>query len=867
MSVRVHELAKELKISTGALQKHLKDLGIVVKSHMSHLDEDSAGRVRNLFQQERDINQKREQERKKYLAARIKEKQQERRRDIAAQNKIKDSASQDKRIRTAPPKDIDSTKDQSKDLPPKDLPQGISEKPTFIEKPFDKKITEEKADRLQTKKQFKSPKPVIDKEDRHPDITTKSEKQQTSKPKHKPPEQIVINPEILSDIEKKEAEKKKSLETSKLDDQEAKLKHIQAKIKHTKKSKKKKKTLDELEIEEAEVKRKIKQTLSKTKKKKKYKKEERADTDKDTDSSQIVISEFTSVNELAKIMDIPATEIILKFFKMGKNATINQRLDKESLEMICHEFDFDVTFEQEYGTDIIEVASGKHKDVEELPRPPVVTVMGHVDHGKTSILDYIRSTNVASGETGHITQHIGAYQITHNNHAITFLDTPGHEAFTAMRARGANLTDIAVIVVAADDSVMPQTIEAIDHTKASGVELIIAINKIDLKTANLDRVIADLSKHNILLENYGGDIVWTTCSAITGQGIDDLLDAILLVTEMKELKAQQKIPAAGTVIEAKKDSKIGTIATVLIKEGTLSIGDAVVCGASSGKVRSMENERGEKLQTLYPSDVALIFGLNDVPKEGDILNKVENEKTARQISIERKSTRQERERFIGRTNTENLFMKIKEKEKSDIKLIVKADTDGSVEAFCDAIQKLSNDEVMVNIIHKGVGAIVEADVNLAIASNALIVGFHVRADNKAKKLAEDNNVEIKTYQIIYEGINDIKKALEGLIEPDYKEVFVGSAVVKQIFKIKGVGVIAGCAVDKGKILKNSIARLYRNNGLIFQGKLSSLKHFAEDVSEVKAGSECGIGIHNFNDIKEGDIIEAYIEEEVQRTLD
>ncbi len=867
MSVRVHELAKELKISTGALQKHLKDLGILVKSHMSYLEEENANRVRSLFQQERDLSKQREEQRKKYLAARLKEKQEERSRQVAKKRKEEAKKEEKRKAETK-----------------KSKPTSV--KPTFIEKPIEKPTeaqeieaakktkaaAHEQDDRQQRQKEDVVEKKIAE----EPQTKQTPEKQPSEKSADKrrakktsvkkevdlpEPPPIPVAEKPLP--KKKVKEVAKETTKTKADDPEQKKKHLQAKIKHSKKGRKKKVPM--FPVEEGEIKKTIKQTMTKQKKKK-YKKDDKQHADQQEAAPKIVISEFTSVSELAKIMDVPATEIIIKFFKMGKNTTINQRLDKESLEMVCDEFDFDVTFEEEFGSEIIEVETEKHKDAKQLARPPIVTVMGHVDHGKTSILDFIRSTNVAEGESGKITQHIGASQVEHNGNKITFLDTPGHEAFTAMRARGAHVTDIAVLVVAADDSVKPQTVEAIDHAKASGVEIVVAINKIDLQTANPDRVIADLAKHNLFLENYGGDILWATCSATTGQGIDDLLEAILLVSEMKELKAKRDVPGTGIVIEAKKDSQKGVIATLLLKEGTLEKKDAIVCGATYGKVRRMEDNRGDIIKKLFPSDVAVIYGLDDVPKGGDVLNKVENEKTARQISLERKNTRLERERYISRTNRDNFLMRIKEKQMADIKLIVKGDTDGSVEAFCYAVQKLSNEEIAVTIIHKAVGAIVEADVNLAIASDAMIIGFHVRADNKAKKLAEENYIEIKTYQIIYEGIEDIKRALEGLIEPEYRDVFSGSAIVKQLFRVKGVGVIAGCAVDKGKILKDSIVRVYRNNATVHEGKISSLKHFANDVAEVRAGTECGIGIHNYNDVKEGDVIETYIQEEVKRTL-
>ena len=795
MAVRVHELAKEFKISTAALKKHLLDMGVVVKSHMSPVDEEIETKIREKFNQE---------------AASVKQRQKDRqlihKKIVLAEKKKKDEikeAALSKKIEKKP---------EEKEIP------------VFVEKQIKKAGTYEGK--------------------RKPEVRKKTEK--------KLPEQ----PEKILETKFKDLKKKK--ETS----FEEKDKHLKAKLKQLKKGGRKKKFIPS-ESEEAAISKNIKRTLSTTKKTKKYKKDEKEQVQREF---TIVISEFTSVSELAKIMNVSATEIITKFFAMGLMVTINQRLDKESLEMICDEFEFEVEFQDEYGTDILEEKTEERSDLEKLPRPPVVTIMGHVDHGKTSILDRIRSTNIIAGEHGGITQHIGAYQVEYNNKKISFLDTPGHEAFTAMRARGANVTDIAIIVVAANESVKPQTIEAIDHAKAASVPIIVALNKIDLKDANIDRVINDLMKLNLMLEGYGGEVLWIKCSALTGEGIDDLLDTILLSAEMLEFKAPQAISGKGFVVESKKDQRMGTIVTILLQEGTLHKGDNIVCGATFGRVRKMEDERGNELKEIFPSDVAILYGLNGVPKAGDIINQVENEKTARQISTERMHIRQEREKYHGKTSLDNLFQKIKEKGISEIKMIVKADTDGSVEALCDSFQKLCTDEVKVNIIHKAVGGINEADVSLASASDAIIIGFHVRTNSAAKKLAEDEKVEIKIYQVIYEAIEDIQLSMEGMLAPELREKFLGSAVVKQIFKIKKVGTIAGCHIEKGAIINTAKIRLYRNEIMVHEGTLSSLKHYAEEVTEMKAGTECGIGIEGYNDIKENDVIEAYIIEEISRKL-
>ena len=804
MPVRVHELAKEFKISTAALKKHLGDMGVVVKSHMSPVDDEIVDKIRAKFKEESDAVKKRQKDINLYH------------RKIIQAEKQKEAEQKTKKI--------EEKKSQK---------QSPKEVPVFVEKEIKKK----------TYKAGK-PKPVTGK--------AKSKKYDQQKP---PEEPRVIDEETLKTLQKKKDDKK-----TKEKDFEDKNKHLQAKLKHIKKGGRKKKFVP-TELEEAEISKNIKKTLSKSSKKKKYKKEDKKEEVKDT---KIMVSEFTSVSELAKLMGISPTEIIGKVFSMGQMITINQRLDKDMLEMICSEFEFDVEFQEEYGRDILEEDVEEIEELEQEKRPPVVTVMGHVDHGKTAILDKIRSSNVIAGEAGGITQHIGAYQVSHNDDRITFLDTPGHEAFTAMRARGANVTDIAIIVVAANESVKQQTIEAIDHAKAAGVPIIVAINKIDLKDANVERTVNDLMTQNLMLEGYGGETLWVQCSAKTGEGIDELLETILLSAEMLELKAPVNTHAKGVVIESRKDPRMGSLVTILLQQGVLKKSDSVICGATYGRIRKIEDERGKERDEINPSDVAIVYGLNDVPKAGDILDQVENEKTARQISAERMHIRKEREKYQSKTNLDNLFQKIKEHEMSELKLIIKADTDGSVEAFCDSLQKLSTEEVLVNIISRSVGGINEADVNLAIAADAIIIGFHIRANNSAKKLAEDENVEIKIYQVIYEAIEEMEKAIQGLLKPEYEEKILGTAVVKQTFRIKKVGTIAGCYVEKGVMTNKGKLRIYRNDVQIYEGEIDSLKHYADEVEEVKAGTDCGISVTDFNDIKEGDVIENIITEEVER---
>ncbi|HNV61601.1 MAG: translation initiation factor IF-2 [Candidatus Cloacimonadota bacterium] len=846
MTIRVHELAKELKISTMALKKHLTDLGVNVKSHMSLVEDEVADKIRLKYKEQIDAEKRAERDRKRLI-------------EMRQAAKAQKSAQEAETIKAEEP--VPPVAEPVKEVPKKEEPKPVKEpeKETPIpvkEKPVEVK-PEEKPHKPAPEKPKAVPKPkpeVIPPKTAAPAKPEPWKKQEPSAPSIKP---IPTPPSV--EIKKEE----KKFGKAKISHEELgeKSKHKKAIISSTKKAKQK--LIETIEIDEAEISRNIKKTLQKSSKRKKYHREAQYVEDR---SNEIVIREFTSVSELAKIMNVSPSDIISKFFMMGQLVTMNQRLDRDSLEMICDEFKVDYRFEDEYGMDIIDKEREQYNNVKEEPRPPVVTIMGHVDHGKTSILDYIRNTNVVAGESGNITQHIGAYQIEINKHKITFLDTPGHEAFTAMRARGANVTDIAVIVISATEGVKAQTREAIDHAKAAGVSIILAINKVDLPEANVDKVIAQLMEIGVYPEQYGGDIPWCRTSVVTGEGILNLIELILLTAEILELKAKRDVPASGVVIEAGMDARMGPFATILMQEGTLHKGDIVVCGAVHGRIRKMENERGAELKVLYPSDVARVYGLSDTPKAGDILNQVDSEKTARNISTERQQIRLEREKYQNKSSLQNIFARIKEEQINTLNIILKTDTDGSAEALADSFQKLSNEEVSVNIIHKSVGGISEADVSLAAASDAIIIGFHVRPSHQARKLAEEEGVQIKLYQVIYDVIDDLQNALEGMLKPKYEEKVIGSAIVKQVFKIKRVGTIAGCQVDKGVIQANCKVRLYRNDVLVTEDTISSLKHYADDVKEVRAGSECGLTLANFSDIKEDDVLEAYIVNEVNKKL-
>ncbi len=582
------------------------------------------------------------------------------------------------------------------------------------------------------------------------------------------------------------------------------------------------------------------------------------------------VNEFITVSELAEILKVPATQIVGFAFKnLGLMVTINQRLDFDQIELIAGEFGFQAVREQEYAADVAEQAvEDKSEDLES--RPPVVTIMGHVDHGKTSLLDYIRKANVVAGESGGITQHIGAYHVElPNGRRITFLDTPGHQAFTAMRARGAQVTDIVVLVVAANDSVMPQTVEAISHAKNAGVPLIVAINKVDLPDANPSRVSQDLLQHGVVLEQFGGQTLSTAISAKKGTNISELLDQVLLQSEILDLKANPNRRATGAVIEAQLDPGKGPVATILVQNGTLRVGDDFISGMFSGRVRALLDERGRQVKFAGPAIPVQVLGLTGVPMAGDQFLVVEDSLHAREIAQRRE--RLEREARSRRTSKagvtlEDFMAQTEAGEKRTLRMLIKADQGGPAEALADALQQLSNSEVAVEVVHRGVGAVTESDILLARTAGAIIVGFHVRPDNNARAAAEREGVDIKLYRVIYDAVNDVKAALEGMLRPEEKEVIMGEAEVREIFKISRVGTIAGCHVRSGLMSRTGKARVIRDGVEVYDGNFLSLRRFKDDVKEVKEGYECGIGIENFNDIKVADVIECYKREEVARTL-
>ena len=580
------------------------------------------------------------------------------------------------------------------------------------------------------------------------------------------------------------------------------------------------------------------------------------------------VTEFITVAELAEVLKIPATQIVGFALKnLGFMVTVNQRLDFDQIELIAGEFGYNAVREEEYAADVGTQVADKPEDLQ--PRPPVVTIMGHVDHGKTSLLDYVRKANVVAGEAGGITQHIGAYNVSlPSDRKITFLDTPGHEAFTAMRARGAQVTDIVVLVIAADDQVMPQTVEAISHAKNAGVPMIVAINKIDLPGANAYKVKQDLLGQGVVLEEFGGTTLSSEISAKTGQGIDALLDQILLQAEILDLKANPSRPAVGSVVEAQLDAGKGPVATVLVQNGTLKVGDDFICGMFSGRVRALLDERGKIVKNAGPATPVQVLGMSGVPMAGDQFLVVEDATESREIAQRRQ--RLEREARSRRTSRvvslEDFMTATAPGQKRTLPIVIKADQGGPAEALADALAHLSNEEVSVEVIHRGVGTVSESDILLARAAGAIIVGFHVRPDNNARAAAEREGVEIKLYKVIYEAVEDMRLALEGMLRPEEREVVYGEAEVLQVFKISRIGTIAGCAVRSGIMNRQGRVRVVRDGVEVYDGVLSSLKRFKDDVREVREGFECGIGVENFNDIKVGDRIEAYRKEEVARTL-
>jgi translation initiation factor IF-2 len=653
--------------------------------------------------------------------------------------------------------------------------------------------------------------------------------------------------------------------------------------KRKKKKKRIRKTLEKPKVSEEEIESKIRETISsiqtgskgkQRQKRRRQKRDEMAEKREleaqimEEESAIVEVTEFVTVSDLADLLNVSSTDVITSCMQLGLMVSINQRLDANTIELIADEFDKEVKFvdADTVAEDILLEEEDDEEDLE--PRAPVVTVMGHVDHGKTSLLDFIKKTKVAEGEAGGITQHIGAYAVDlPDGRKISFLDTPGHEAFTAMRARGAQVTDIVILVVAADDSVMPQTIEAINHAQAAGVSIVVAINKMDKEGAQPDKIMQQLSEHNVLVEDWGGNVQCTKVSAHTGEGIDDLLDKVLIEAELLELKANPERNASGIVLETKLDKGKGVVGNLLIQKGKLKVGDTFVAGNHYGRIRAMENEFGQRIKEAGPSMPVQVTGFDGAPQAGDKFIVTKDEKTAKEIAVKRQQIKREQDmRKVKHVTLDDIARRMSIGEVSELNIIIKGDVDGSIEALSGSLIKLSTEEVKVNIIHTGVGAISESDVLLASASDAIIIGFQVRPTANARKLAEKEEIDIRLFSIIYEAVDLVHDALEGMLSPELSEKITANVEVRDTFKVPGTGMIAGCYVLDGKINRNSKVRLIRDGIVVYTGEISSLKRFKDDAKEVAAGYECGVGIKNFNDIKVGDIIESYEVVEKKRKL-
>ena len=811
---RIFQIAKELNISHTEILSFLEGKGIVVASHMAPIDEDVYKIVLSEFHKDKESVERyrKEQIRREIHDTRILEQQKA--------NKKLNLLSLEKQ------RELEE-KEKKKELEDNKAREDKAKRDAFEKEQFEKRKIQER--------------------------------QQLSENK-------------INDQKKLEAQKKKDFKTAKKTFRKVELSDIESQVGKGTTNKPKPKPVDNKKLKSttATVK-KIKATLETKSKKKVYKKDKNTEVEElpEGELKPISIAEFSNIDELSKIFEVPSNTIIQKCMGLGVLATINQRLDWDVIELLAEEFGYAAKQLEDIGEELFDFEDSEEDKKKAIDRPPVITVMGHVDHGKTSLLDYIRESNVVAGESGGITQHIGAYQVAMNDgKMVTFLDTPGHEAFTAMRARGAKVTDMVVLVVAANDGVMPQTKEAIDHANAANVPLVIAINKIDLPDIDLERIKRELSENNVLVEDWGGKIQAIPISAKTGEGVDDLLSSMIIECELLELKANKETLARGTVVDSKLDKGHGPIATVLIQKGTLNVGDPFICNNIAGKVRAMMNERGQRIKTATPSTPVQILGFDQVPQSADIFSVVESEREIKRIVSDRQRLKREIDlKKITAQSLDAMSALIKEGSIKNLPIIVKGDVDGSIEALSEQLSKISNDEVGVQIIHKSVGTISESDVLLAAASKAVIVGFQVQASANAKLQAQQEGVDIRSYSVIYQAVEEITLALEGLLEPEKVEEVLGKAFVQEVFKIPKIGFIAGSKVTEGLIKRNARARVIREEEEISEGEIVSLKHIKDDAKEMKEGFECGIGIDNFSKFKEGDIVVCYEIKSIKRTLE
>jgi translation initiation factor IF-2 len=852
--LRIYKLASEYNLSAENLVEFLQKKGHDVKSHMSMLTDEMITDINAHYK--KDI-----------------EKAEKHYKKIAEFNKKREEKAEEevKQVKLEPePETVGEARKE--ETPQVAVEEGTEQETESVDKSQQAEIIEE---------EIAAP------------VSASKEKEETKEQEFKTPSELEKDKKrglkVVGKMDLGELKSGEKVSTQGEDGQDEKPKKKRKKPKARKKSPetgeevapaKKRKRIKRFEIDEKEVKAAIKKTLlsmddsvvsgrasaRKRKRKEREAEEERRLEEKSHEQKTITVNEFIAVNELANLMGVPVSDVISKFIELGLMVSINQRLDVETISLVADEFGFDVKFQEEYTSEALEDYEDESETLK--PRPPVVTIMGHVDHGKTSLLDYIRRTNVVAGESGGITQHIGAYKVdVGNSKQITFLDTPGHEAFTAMRARGAQLTDIVVLIIAADDAVMPQTVEAINHAQAANVPIVIAINKIDKPGANSDKIKQQLADRNILVEDWGGKYQCVEVSAKTGLNVENLLEVILLEAELLDLKANPDRNARGAVIESELDKGRGITGTILVQKGTLQVGDPFVAGVYQGKVRAMFDERGNKVDQAPPATPVLVIGFEGAPQAGDTFVVVESDRQAREVGIKRQQLKREQDqKQVHHITLEEIGKQISIGGVKELPLIVKGDVDGSVEALADSLMKLSNEEVVVRVIHKGVGGISESDVLLADASDAIIIGFHIRPHLNARKLAEAQNVDIRLYNVIYDAINEVKAALEGLLSPVLSEEITATLEIRDTFKVPKVGTIAGCYVQEGKITRNSKVRLIREGIVIHTGEIGSLKRFKDDVREVDAGYECGLNIANYNDIKVGDIIEAYKVIETKKKL-
>ena len=828
--IRIYKLASEYNLSADSIVEFLSGGGFKVKSHSSNLNDEMIAAVQEHFKKDIEKTQKHYQK-------------------LAEFKKIReDKARKDEDVVEEEDVEAKDEKKETEDVKVFDVPvekEKVLAKETEVK---EKKVKEEKAeDKGKEKTDEKKSKP------RGLKVVGKMDLGESKKEKEK------------SDAKAKDAEVVKKKRKRK-----PKKKTGEAVVDETPAARKRKK-VKKFEIDQRDVKEAIRKTMlsmedssasgrasaRKRKRKEREEKEEEIIEQQSLEKNVLKVNEYIAVNELANLMNVPVGDVISKCIELGLMVSINQRLDLETITLVADEFEFEIELQEEFTAEALE-------DIEDAPetlerRPPVVTIMGHVDHGKTSLLDHIRKENVVAGESGGITQHIGAYKVdVGGGKQITFLDTPGHEAFTAMRARGAQLTDIVVLIVAADDAVMPQTVEAINHSLAAEVPIVIAINKIDKPGANIEKIKQQLADRNILIEEWGGKYQCVEISAKAGSNIDQLLEKILLEAEMLDLKANPDRNARGVVIESELDKGKGITGTILVQKGTLKIGGPFVAGIYQGKVRAMFDERGRKVNSAEPSTPVLVLGFEGAPQAGDTYVVVDSEKVARDIGLKRQRLKREQDqKQVHHITLDEIAKQISIGGVKDLPLIVKGDVDGSVEALSDSFMKLSTEEVVVKVIHKGVGGISESDVLLAAASGAIIIGFHIRPNLNARKLAEKEKVDIRLYNVIYAAIDEVKSALEGLLSPVISEEIVGTLEVRDIFKVPKFGTVAGCYVLDGKISRSDKIRLVRDGIIINEGDIGSLKRFKEDVKDVDAGYECGLNINGYNDIKVGDVIEVY----------